>query len=283
MFDLTEAFEWAKERVDGDTFIVVAVACLFVVYALRTVLKRVQAVRPEFLAGFNDWCLVGGVIGAVLGLALIEPSAAGAVAGLVVAVFVTGSYEYLTHGGQRLKGAAQDATGATVAPLVAVCVGLACVVGGCGGPYLDPADPVSVDEACRDVEAATEIAVLLTLQKEEAEPGVTGDIGFVLGLVEAALETNDQVSINEAVEAGLRLLARNDGDVVLYGRVIGRAMERARHRLSGLDLSAEDELYMEVGRRLTAAAVRGARLACAAWIEILAAERETDDGRRAAA
>jgi len=283
MFDLTSAFEWAKERVDGDVLMVIAVSVLFGVTLLRTVLARVQKHRPNVLADFTDWWLVGGLIGIGLGLGYVETTAAGAVTGLLIAVFVTGGYEYLTRGGKWVAGVGKNATAATVAPLVAVCVGLACLGGGCNGPYLDPADPDSVEEACRDLEAVTESGVLLALCEDEVTADEAAVIAGVLQKMEIAFAENTLEAIQEAVAAAADTLAGDDRHFQIYVQIVGRIAERARSRISGLDVSAEDKLYTELGWRLTAAGMRGARQACEAWIEILATESEAGDGRRAAA
>lgn len=274
MFDLTGAFDWAKERVDGDALMVIAVSVLFGVTLLRTALGRVQKYRPAVLAGFTDWWLVGGLIGVGLGLAYVETTAAGAVTGLLIAVFVTGGYEYLTRGGPAIAGVGKNATAGTVAPLVAICVGLACLAAGCGGPYLDPADPLSVEEACKDVEAVMESVTLLVLREEEADAAGAAELADVLAKVETALLTQDPEAIDAALAAVIDRLAGNDRQFRIYVRIVGRIEQRARFRLSGLDISAEDEAFLRVARQLTAAGVRGARLACETWPAYLGGERE---------
>jgi len=98
--------QWLAEKASPQSLALVTIGALFI----TAVVKAIGAKIPR-LADFRDWWMIGGLVGIGLGLAVIEVSVAGALAGLLCAVLATGGYEYLTGGGVLLKGPGNGPTG----------------------------------------------------------------------------------------------------------------------------------------------------------------------------
>lgn len=90
---------WLAERASAGTLFAIAVAALFWTEVVKRIVRRIRG--PET---FAEWWLVAGLIGTALGLALVERSLPGAIAGLVAALVASGGYDSIKGAG-RLLGA----------------------------------------------------------------------------------------------------------------------------------------------------------------------------------
>ena len=92
---------WLAERANAGTLFAIAAAALFWTEVVKRIVRWIRG--PET---FAEWWLVAGLIGAGLGLALVEASLLGAVVGLVAALVASGGYDSIKGAG-RLLGAAK--------------------------------------------------------------------------------------------------------------------------------------------------------------------------------
>jgi len=92
---------WLSERANAGTLFAIAAAALFWTEVVKRIARGIRG--PET---FAEWWLVAGLIGAGLGLALVEASLLGAIVGLVAALVASGGYDSIKGAG-RLLGAGQ--------------------------------------------------------------------------------------------------------------------------------------------------------------------------------
>ena len=90
---------WLAERANAGTLFAIAAAALFWTEVVKRIVRWARG--PET---FSEWWLVAGVLGAGLGLALVDLSLSGAIVGLVAALVASGGYDSIKGAG-RLLGA----------------------------------------------------------------------------------------------------------------------------------------------------------------------------------
>jgi hypothetical protein len=169
------ALTWLASRMDGQTLFILTVAIAIVVQAVRAICARI----PRFPADWTDWWIIGAAVGAGLGLAIVDPTTSGAIAGVVIGVLATGGFEYVSRAGGFLKRMVGGTSTTASSVLLLVGLGLSLAIGGCALPQ----------------------AMLQTTNFEQAQ--IVSDKGLVNELFDGRRAANDRLIA--AVDVGTSL------------------------------------------------------------------------------
>jgi hypothetical protein len=93
-----EPLQWLASKTSAQNLFVIAVGTGILVQAAKVIGRRLPRA-----AGFEDWWILGGLLGTALGLWAVEFSAAGGVVGLLVGVMATGGHQYIANAWELVK------------------------------------------------------------------------------------------------------------------------------------------------------------------------------------